>query len=96
MSDGEDRLYRRQLPGGGYVSIESAPDGTDDASVRAQVRVERRADPGRRVGHVPPVVAEAVAPDVQRAIDELYGIAANNVEVARALQRWQAARREEV
>jgi hypothetical protein len=90
----EDRVYRRQLPGGGYVAIDSAPDGAAEAGVRAHVLVERRADPGRRVGHVPPVVAEAVAADVQRAVDELYGIVVNNVEVARALQRWQAARRE--
>jgi hypothetical protein len=89
----DDRVYRRPLPGGGYVAIESTPDASGDATVHAHVLVERRSDPGRRVGHVPPVVAEAVAPDVQRAVDELKEIAANNVEVARALQRWQAARR---
>jgi hypothetical protein len=86
----DDRVYRRPLPGGGYVAIDSVPDATGDATVRAHVLVERRSDPGRRVGHVPPVVAETVAPDVQHAVDALTEIAANNVEVARALQRWQA------
>lgn len=87
----EDRVYRRPLPGGGYVAIDSAPKNASGTAVRAHVLVERRADPGRRVGHVPPVVAEAVATDVQRAIDKLSGIVNNNVEVARALQKWQRA-----
>jgi hypothetical protein len=91
----DDRVYRRPLPGGGYVAIESTPDASGDATVRAHVLVERRSDPGRRVGHVPPVVAETVAPDVKHALDALSEIAANNVEVARALQRWQARRAEE-
>jgi hypothetical protein len=88
----DDRVYRRPLPGGGYVAIESSPDATGDSGVKAHVLVERRSDPGRRVGHVPPVVAETEAPDVQQAVDALSEIADNNVEVARALQRWQARR----
>jgi hypothetical protein len=90
----EGRLYTRPLPGGGYVAIESAAVTGDSERIRAHVLVERRADPTRRVGHAPPVVAEAVAADVQELIDELYSIAANNVEVARALQRWAARRPE--
>jgi len=112
---GDGRVYRRPLPGGGYVAIDSTPEPSTDKSsdkpndkstdqsagapkdgkpaiVRAQVLVERRSDPGRRVGHVPPVVAETVAEDVEHAIDELRKIAADNVAVARALQRWQARR----
>jgi 2-polyprenyl-6-methoxyphenol hydroxylase-like FAD-dependent oxidoreductase len=56
------------------------------------VLVERRSDPGRRVGHAPPVVAETEAADVEEALDALSELADNNVEVARALQRWQARR----
>ena len=88
----DDRVYRRPLPGGGYVAIESSPDATGDSGVKAHVLVERRSDPGRRVGHVPPVVAEIEAADVEHALEELSEIAGNNVEVARALQRWQARR----
>jgi len=51
--------------------------------------VERRSDPTRRIGHAPPVVAEAVAADPAAALAALFEIAANNVEIARALQRWQ-------
>lgn len=91
----DERLYTRLLPGGGYVAIESTPAGEGDERVRVQVFVERRVDAARRDGHLPPVVAEAVGRDIQQAIDELYEIAANNVEVARALQRWQAKRASE-
>jgi hypothetical protein len=88
----DDRVYRRALPGGGYVAIDSSPDATGDSGVKAQVLVERRSDPGRRVGHAPPVVAETEAADVEEALDALSELADNNVEVARALQRWQARR----
>jgi|ERR1700722_19734246 hypothetical protein len=88
----DDRVYRRALPGGGYVAIDSSPDATGDSGVKAQVLVERRSDPGRRVGHAPPVVAETEAADVEEALDALSDLADNNVEVARALQRWQARR----
>ena len=98
MTD-DDRVYRRPLPGGGYVAIESSADATGDSGVKAPVKahvlVERRSDPGRRVGHVPPVVAEIEAPDIEHAVEELSGLADNNVEVARALQRWQARRSDE-
>ena len=86
MAD-DDRVYRRALPGGGYVAIDSSPDATGDSGVKAHVLVERRSDPGRRVGHAPPVVAEAEAADVEQVVDALSEIADNNVEVARALQQ---------
>ena len=91
----DSRLYRRQLPGGGYVAIDSiSADGVSEAArIHAQLSVERRADLTRRVGHEPPVVAEAQATDVQHVFDELYPIAVDNVEVAQALRRWQATRR---
>jgi hypothetical protein len=89
----DDRVYRRALPGGGYVAIDSSSaDATGDSGVKAHVLVERRSDPGRRVGHAPPVVAETEAADVEQAVGALSEIADNNVEVARALQRWQARR----
>jgi hypothetical protein len=86
----DNRLYSRALPGGGYVSIESSSETDDESRVHAVLLVERRADPTRRVGHAPPIVAEAVAQDPGQALDALFAIAANNVEIARALQRWQA------
>jgi hypothetical protein len=93
-------LYTRQLPGGGYVTIEAAPseapaDATANATetpVHGVLRVERRADPARRSGHRPPVVVEATGPTDDRVLDALRPIATDNVEVARAIRRWQLSR----
>jgi hypothetical protein len=83
-------LYSRTLPGGGYVTIEVEPR---DREIRAMLFVERRVDPLRRDGHAPPVVAEATGDSETSAFDALYPIAANNVQLAQRIMRWQAARR---
>jgi hypothetical protein len=70
--------YSRALPGGGLVVVELESDG-------AHLWVERRTDSSRREGHTPPVLASAADPE------PLVEIAADNVAVARAIQRWQAA-----
>ena len=85
--------YVRELPGGGYVTIEAFAD--EDATHHARLRVERRSHASRRMGHIPPVVAEAHGAARDAVIDELRMIAGNNVELAKALLRWQAARREQ-
>jgi hypothetical protein len=69
--------YSRALPGGGLVFIDTGDDG-------ARLWVERRTDPRRREGHTPPILARAADPGA------LMEIAADNVAVARAIQRWQA------
>ena len=78
--------YRRQLPGGGFVTIETHElDGTE---FYGQLQVERRSDPARRLGHAPPVVAEMKAPSRNTVFEELYRIANDNVAIARAILRW--------
>ena len=49
------RLYHRELPGGGYVTIELVRDGTDEIALVEQT-LERRTDALRREGHVAPAV----------------------------------------
>lgn len=83
-------LYTRDLPGGGYVAIESMP--ADEGHFRAQVAVERRTDPERRAGHPVPIVAEAAGESRSDVFDQLYSIASDNVAVAKAILRWQAQR----
>ena len=85
-------LFKRELPGGGYVSIESLPGG--DGVHRARVFVERRTDPERRDGHVPPVIAQLEGSSSSAIFEELYRIAVDNVAIARGIMRWQAARRQ--
>lgn len=84
-------LYTRELPGGGYVIIESVP--TENESFSARLSVERRADPTRRSGHFPPIIAEASGPSRATVFDQLYRIASDNVEIARGILRWQAKRK---
>ena len=85
-------LYSRELPGGGYVAIDARPAEAGEAEHRARLWVERRADPTRRAGHTPPVIAQAAAPDLEHALAELRAIAADNVALAQAIRHW--ARRE--
>lgn len=86
-------LYTRELPGGGYVAIEAVPGS--DVTYRAQVTVERRADPARRTGHTPPVIVELAGRNQSEVFSALHRIAADNVSVASAILRWQSARARE-
>ena len=93
------RLYRRELPGAGYVAIDlttSHEDQADNASVvetsYIRVYVERRADEERRAGHNPPIVAEFAGDERAPEVGELYRMAADNAALARALLEWQVRR----
>jgi len=93
------RVYRRDLPGAGFVAIELSRDdpSAHDASVqdtpRMRISVERRGSESRRVGHTPPVVAEMDGDDTAAGIGELYRMATDNVALARALIEWQTRRK---
>lgn len=71
----------------------AAESASSTGTHRAYVAVERRADPVRREGHNPPVVASAEGETRQSVFAQLLQIAADNVAVARALIRWQAGGR---
>jgi len=71
------------------VNVELDPQSASGVH-RAYVAVERRADPVRRNGHVPPVVASAEGGTRQSVFAQLLEIAADNVAVARALLRWKS------
>lgn len=75
-------VYRRDLPGGGYVAInvEREPEVT-----RTRVSVERRAITDRRDGHEPVVIAEIDGDERSASFTDLYKIAADNAAIARAL-----------
>jgi hypothetical protein len=92
------RLYRRELPGAGYVAIDMThADDATDARVdgngsRVRLYVERRAEEERRAGHQPPVVAEFTGNARAPEVGELYRMAADNAALARALIEWQGRR----
>ncbi|HEY9515487.1 MAG TPA: hypothetical protein VIQ74_07385 [Gemmatimonadaceae bacterium] len=67
--------------------------GGESATCRARISVERRSDPHRREGHVPPVIVEGEALTRSLVFDQLYEIANDNVAVARGLIQWQSKQR---
>ena len=84
-------LYARPLNDGGFVAIEACqPVG---AAYHARLYVERRADPGRRQGHAPPVVAEYDGPTRLSVMTELYRLAADDELLANGVARWIEQRR---
>jgi hypothetical protein len=82
-------VYRRNLPGGGFVNIEADGSPVEGPLHRAVITVERRSDPARRDGHHPPVVAVAEGASSQSVFRQLVEIAADNIAIARALLRSQ-------
>ena len=80
-------LYSRSLPGGGYVAIDCVAQPSGHS---ARLWVERRSDPLRRAGHVPPVIAQSHADDTEHAVAPLPSIAADNIALAQAIRRWQS------
>jgi hypothetical protein len=78
-----ERLFHRDLPGGGYVAIELAGAGAESGRV-VRVIVERRSDRGRRMGHRPPIILEEEWM-AERGFGELYRMACDNVAIARGL-----------
>jgi hypothetical protein len=89
-------LYRRPMPGGGYVEVELYGDAglangeSTPRSHRGRVVMERRADPGRRDGHQAPVLAELTGDDRDELMSELFRLAQDNAALARSLLRLQA------
>ncbi len=82
-------LYRRELPGGGYVNVHEEPVAAGEPH-RAYVSVERRSDPERRDGHPAPVIASAEGASTHTVFRQLLEIASDNVAIARALLHWQS------
>jgi hypothetical protein len=83
-------VYRRELPGGGYVEIDikrAQQRGAGAEATRCRVSVERRAKQDRRAGHQPVVIAEVDGDEQSPAFAEMYRIAADNAAIARALLR---------
>jgi hypothetical protein len=86
LRDESSSIYRRDLPGGGYVAIKI---DREREIARTRVAVERRtiAVGGERVGREPLVIAEADGDERSAAFTDLYRIASDNAAIARALLR---------
>jgi hypothetical protein len=80
-------IYRRELPGGGYVAIDVLRVNEESSGVRTRVLCERRGKEERRPGHRPVVIAEADGDERSPGFTEMYQVAADNAAIARALLR---------
>ncbi|MGH7619517.1 MAG: hypothetical protein ACREPM_20060 [Gemmatimonadaceae bacterium] len=80
-------VYRRELPGGGFVAIVVA---RERETTTTRVAVERRAVDARRHGHKPVVIAEADGDERSPTFTNLFRIAADNAAIARALLRIES------
>jgi hypothetical protein len=85
-------IYRRELPGGGYVAINVE---RERELARTRVCVERRSRESRRDGHSPVVIAEADGDDRSPAFGDLYRLAADNAAIARALLEIEGPQRDD-
>ena len=89
------RVFRRDLPGGGYVAIDVVASRSLLGRRRFDgcVVVERRSGPVR--GGVAPVIARACAKSIDGVIQQLLPSALSNVAIGAALLRRSAPRVED-
>jgi len=90
LQDNTAPIYRRELPGGGYVAIDVR---REPELARTCVSVERRSKDERRDGHRPVVIAELDGDERSPGFVELYRIAADNAAIARALLQLEGPQR---
>lgn len=87
-------VFRRELPGGGYVVIGVERPTSDRSVPRTCVWVERRTGNERDADHEPPIIASVEGDERSAAFTDMYRLAADNAAVARGLMEWKARRQE--
>jgi len=92
-------VFRRELPGGGYVVIGIERPTGDRPVARTWVWVERRVSDGRVVTATAdgreadaPIIGSVDGDEQSAAFTEMYRLAADNAAVARGLMQWRASR----
>jgi len=86
-------VFRRELPGGGYVVIGVERPAGERAVPRTCVWVERRQNDDRDAEYRDAPLIAAVEGDEQSAgFTEMYRLAADNAAVARGLMQWRATK----
>jgi hypothetical protein len=84
-------VFRRELPGGGYVVIGVERPSSDLAVPRTCVWLERRAGDDRNAEYKDaPLIAVAEGDETSAGFTEMYRLAADNAAVARGLMQWRA------
>lgn len=84
-------VFRRELPGGGYVVVGVERSTRDRSVVRTCVWLERRSDDERNAEYKDaPLIAVADGDETSAGFTEMYRLAADNAAVARGLMMWRA------
>jgi hypothetical protein len=84
-------VFRRELPGGGYVVIGVERPTSDRTAPRTCVWLERRGDDDRNAEYKDaPLIAAAEGDETSAGFTEMYRLAADNAAVARGLMQWRA------
>jgi hypothetical protein len=84
-------VFRRELPGGGYVVVGVERSSTDRTVPRTCVWLERRAGDDRNAEYKDaPMIAAADGDESSAGFTEMYRLAADNAAVARGLMEWRA------
>jgi hypothetical protein len=84
-------VFRRELPGGGYVVVGVERPTSERAVARTCVWLERRADDERNAEYKDaPLIAVAEGDETSAGFTEMYRLAADNAAVARGLMQWRA------
>ena len=84
-------VFRRELPGGGYVVIGVERPTQARSEARTCVWVERRDDEDRHADYAEaPLIAMVAGDERSAGFTEMYRLAADNSAVARGLMQWRA------
>ena len=86
-------VFRRELPGGGYVVIGVERPTTDRAVARTWVWVERRSD-GRQSDTEAPIIASVDGDERSPGFTDMYRLAADTAAIARGLLEWKKGNKE--
>ena len=84
-------VFRRELPGGGYVVLGVERPTGERSIPRTCVWLERRAGDDRNAEFKDaPLIAVADGDETSAGFTEMYRFAADNAAVARGLMQWRA------
>lgn len=88
------QVFRRELPGGGFVVIGVERPTGDRSVARTCVWVERRPSDDRQADA--PMIASVDGDESSAGFTDMYRLAADNAAVARGLMEWRASREKAV
>lgn len=91
-SSAAQRVFVRELPGGGFAAIDVRPANLLPARRYLGTLVVERRAVARRDGHTPPVIAEATGQSVESVLQQLLPAAQFNAAIGLGLLQRETDR----